>query len=472
MNYVITLPLKTEIWQEHILEKRSNIGRHIYNCCLKEIMKRFRKLKKDKEYRNIINSNDKKLKLSTLKQLDEKYKLSKFSLNKFVKNIAIRFKKNIGSQMAQEISERAYSSYHNLRFGNAKNVYYKKYGEFYSLREKTNKTGLRYDKNNNVITWLGLIIPVIIKKNDNYILHSLKDKIKYCRLIRKEIKGKYKYYIQITIEGVPYLKHKIGTDNVGIDIGTSTIGVVSDNKVILDRLAYGLDNIDKEKRVLQRKLDRSRRNNNPNKYNSDGTIKKSNTKWTYSNNYKKIRAKLKEIQRKLKDKRKLSHNKLANKILELGIKVKVEDMNYQGLQKRSKKTEKNDKGKFKKKKRYGKSLLNYAPAMLLTILDNKLRYYGEKLIKIDTIKVKASQYNHIENTYIKKKLSKRWNILGTDKVQRDLYSAFIIKNVKEDLKSIDRDKMIREYNKFLELHNKEIERIKNSDIKTLKCMGF
>ena len=148
-------------------------------------------------------------------------------------------------------------------------------------------------------------------------------------------------------------------------------------------------------------------------------------------------------------------------------------MNYQGLQKRSKKTEISEKTKkYKRKKRYGKSLLNYAPAMLLTILDTKLKYYGERLIKIDTINVKASQYNHIEDSYNKKSLSERWNILGKDKVQRDLYSAFIIKNVKDDLKSIDRDKMIKEYSKFLELHNKEIERIKNSDIKTLKCMGF
>ena len=254
MNYVITLPLNTEIWQEHILEKRSNIGRHIYNCCLKEIMKRFRKLKKDKEYRNIINSNDKKLKSSILKQLDEKYKLSKFSLNKFVKDMAIRYNKNIGSQMAQEISERAYSAYYTLRFGNAKNVYYKKYGEFYSLREKTNKTGLMFKKDKNIVVWNGLTIPVIIKNNDKYILYSLKDKIKYCRLIRKEIKGKYKYYIQITIEGVPYLKHKVGTDEVGIDIGTSTIGIVSDNKVILDRLAYGLDNIDREKDYYKENL--------------------------------------------------------------------------------------------------------------------------------------------------------------------------------------------------------------------------
>jgi len=33
-NYVLTLGLKTELWQEHILEKRLNIARMIYNSCL------------------------------------------------------------------------------------------------------------------------------------------------------------------------------------------------------------------------------------------------------------------------------------------------------------------------------------------------------------------------------------------------------------------------------------------------------
>lgn len=39
-NYALTLGLKTELWQEHILEKRLNIARTIYNSCLGEILKR------------------------------------------------------------------------------------------------------------------------------------------------------------------------------------------------------------------------------------------------------------------------------------------------------------------------------------------------------------------------------------------------------------------------------------------------
>jgi hypothetical protein len=84
-------------------------------------------------------------------------------------------------------------------------------------------------------------------------------------------------------------------------------------------------------------------------------------------------------------------------------------MNFAGLQKRAKKTEKNDKGKFKRKKRFGKSLANKAPSMLLSIINRKLGYYGEQLIKIDTSETKASQFNHFDGTYTKKSLSQRWN---------------------------------------------------------------
>ena len=52
------------------------------------------------------------------------------------------------------------------------------------------------------------------------------------------------------------------------------------------------DNIEKEKRMLRRKLDRQRRSNNPNKYNENGTIKSGNkNKWHKSNKYIKTQNK-------------------------------------------------------------------------------------------------------------------------------------------------------------------------------------
>ena len=58
-NYVLALALKTELWQEHILEKRLNIARMIYNSCLSEILKRHRKMINSSEYKEISNLDKK-----------------------------------------------------------------------------------------------------------------------------------------------------------------------------------------------------------------------------------------------------------------------------------------------------------------------------------------------------------------------------------------------------------------------------
>lgn len=64
------------------------------------------------------------------------------------------------------------------------------------------------------------------------------------------------------------------------------------------------------------------------------------------------------------------HNMLVNEVLETcGTNIRSEKMSYKGLQKRSKNTEKSEKtGKYKRKKRFGGSILNHAPSLFLQIL--------------------------------------------------------------------------------------------------------
>ena len=145
-------------------------------------------------------------------------------------------------------------------------------------------------------------------------------------------------------------------------------------------------------------------------------------------------------------------------------------MNFSGLAKKSTKTEKNNKGRFKRKKRFGRSIANRAPSMLLGIINRKLSYYGKCLIKIDTWSAKASQFNHFDGTYNKKKLSQRWNDFNGIRVQRDLYSAFLIMNVAEDLKSFDIDKCNERFENFYQLHNLEVERL--SGHRNLSSIGI
>ena len=262
------------------------------------------------------------------------------------------------------------------------------------------------------------------------------------------------------------IKRYIGEGDVGLDIGTQTIAIASKNDVKIYELADRVQNIENEKLKLLRRLDRSRRKSNPENYNEDGTIKKQGNKkvvWIKSNRYVRGQNKLKELYRKQADVRKYQHECLANEILEQGDTVYVETMNYKSLQKRAKNTTVNEKtGKINKKKRFGKSLANKAPAMLLTILDRKLNYCNKQLIKIDTWSVKASQYDHNEDNYKKKKLSDRWNILSGINVQRDMYSAFLIMNVNDDLKSINKEKCKQRFERFITLHNVEVNRLRGS----------
>ena len=437
-NFIVQFPLKTEKYQEDILNRRFEIGRKIYNSLVNVTQKRYKEMMKTKKYRNLLSSltGNKKTDKTIWKQIDEmrkQYGLSEYSFHEDVKQMQKHFKENMDSFTAQKIATELWKSYDKLFYGNGKKVYYKKYGELNSLEGKSNKTGIRF-KDDRII-WNGLKIPVIINYDNYYEYQAMQSVICYGRIVRKFVRNKDKFYVQIVFKGNPpvkvdtetgEIKHPIGNGDVGIDIGTSTIAIASESDVKILELADRVQNMENQKQKLLRKMDRSRRATNPNNYHEDGTIKKQGNKkvvWKKSNHYMKYQNELKELYRKQADIRKYQHECLANYIVSLGNKVYVEKMNFVGLGRRAKNTEKNDKGKFKKKKRFGKSLANKAPSMLLTIIDRKLNYFGEELIEINTFEAKASQFNHFDGTYTKKLLSQRWNDFDGIKIQRDMYTA-------------------------------------------------
>ena len=473
-NFVVEFPLKTEKYQEDILNKRFEIGRQIYNSLVNVTQKRYKEMIKTKKYRNLISllTGNKKTDKEFWKQINDirkQYGMSEYSFHEDVKMMQKHFKDNIDSFTSQKIATTLWKSYEKLFFGNGKRVYFKRYGELNSLEGKSNKTGIRLI--NNILIWNGLKIPVSIDYNNYYEYQAMQCEICYNRIVRKYVRNKYKFYVQIVFKGISpvkvdtktgEIKHCIGDGDVGLDIGTRTVAISSQTDVKILELADRVQNIENQKRKLLRKMDRSIRATNPNNYNEDGTIKKQGNKkviWNKSNHYIKYQNELKEVYRKQADIRKYQHECLANYIVSLGNKVYVEKMNFAGLQKRAKNTEKNDKGKFKRKKRFGKSLANKAPSMLLNIINRKLNYFGKKLIEIDTFEAKASQFNHFDGTYTKKSLSQRWNDFNGIKIQRDLYSAFLIMNIADDLKNFDISKCNERFENFYRLHNLEVERL-------------
>lgn len=475
-SYVLTLKLKTNKSDIVALEKYFELSRKLYNALLSEGLKRFRLMRESKLYQQARKETDKKIKNSLFKQAEEYANYGKFALNKYSTSLRVNEFKDIDANTVQALSARVIKTIDKMRFGGAKKVNFIKYNEMYSIEGLTNRQGIRF--RDGILCFNDLVLECIVRKNDKYAQLSLQDKIKYSRIVKKQKGNRNLYYVQLVLTGIPPKKREIVCGEVGIDIGTQTIAIVSDNKTKLLELAEGINDIQNIKTRLSRKLDRQRRANNPNKYNDDGTININNRdKWIKSENYIKTQNKLRDIQSKMAGIRKQSHEELANYVLSLGNIIKVENMNYSGLKARSKNTTINKKtGKYNKKKRFGKSLANKAPGMFLEVLNRKLKYEKLWLFKINTYKVKASQYNPFTDEYVKKKLSQRWNEFDDFNIQRDLMSGLIIKNViiddKMKLDTIDRDKLLSEFDNFKELHDKEIIRIKNSDNRLISSMGI
>ena len=246
-SYILTLRLKTEKYQEDELNKRFEKCRKIYNSCITELLKRYNHMRESKAYQNNCKSKDKD-RNKVFNELNVKYGLTEYSLYGFVVPMYNYF--NIDSKTAQAMASRAFSAFQKLMFHQANRVNYIKYNELYSIEGKTNAQGIKY--RDGIIQWNKLNIPVVIKNNDIYAQMAIQNRVKYCRIVKKEIKGKIKFYIQLVLEGIPptkvnkygELKGQIGQGLVGIDIGTRTIAFSSQYDVKLLELAPNVNNID------------------------------------------------------------------------------------------------------------------------------------------------------------------------------------------------------------------------------------
>lgn len=481
-SFVVSLRLLPTKEDEQELECRFRAGAHLYNLCVKEARKRVHKLLKDAEYKARRKAySDTKEEQEALFEIRARYGLAgSYSLESYIKEGRKKFSKHLDSSTCAKISMAVWSATANFLFKDGEQIHFKKVRDFRSMESKNNIQGIRFREDH--VEWRGLNIPIRVRKKDVYIKQCFQNhRIKYCRIHRKWHKHKWRYYVELIMEGIPPLKERrMGKGRVGIDIGTSTIAAVSEADVLFKELNDGIESIDREIRCLNRKADRQRRANNPDNYNENDTIKKDNRnfhkRWKVSHNQKLTYDKIKELYQKRSNKLSQFQNQLANEIVTMGDEIVIETMNFQALQKKAKKTEKSKKtGRYKKKKRFGKSISIHAPSQLVGKVKRRLAYFGGTLLEIKTTKMRASQYNHITGEYMSSDLNKRWKELIPDLwIQRDLYSAFLLFNVKDE-ETIDDKLCMQTFDNFYDSHNRLIDELKQQKKEGKhfpSCMGI
>lgn len=422
-TYTVCLPLQTTKTDERELHIRMDAARQLYNAALSKGLKIISLIKQSKEWTKAKKISNSKQRSELFKQAIQKYNFTKSLLEqttcKCKNNTWIKYKLDAHTQ--QKIAERAFLALKEYLLRKRGKPKFKKYGTIHSVESKTNISGIKY--RDGTIVWKGLDIPIIFDSRDKtgWQRQILSDRTKFCRIIKKEMKGRWVFYVHLIQEGTaPQRKNReIGSKIVGLDIGPSTIAAISDDDAILEPFCSSISHPWNELRKQQRQQDRSRKVTNPDNYNEDGTVKKGSKKWKRSNRYKRRQAKIRENQRKLASERNRSHGELVNRIVRQGILVKTEGVSYKGWQ----------------KSWFGKSMTVTAPSMFQEKLKKRLEAVGGELLEIRTYKTKLSQYDHTTNDYEKKALSERIHRFRdgqTKSVQRDLYSAFLARHCSED----------------------------------------
>lgn len=350
------------------------------------------------------------------KRARERYDFSEYALHSYSTSLRQSWiGEHIDSNTAQKLASRAYKAVEKILFGQAKKVRFKGKNQMDSVEGKSNKSGIRWKGES--VEWGGLQLLALITNHDPVILHGLNSKVKYVRLVRRKVSGKNRFYVQLVCEGKPFVKPKntLGAGNVGLDLGPSTIAVVSESDAYLKQFASALAFQDKQIRWLQRRMDRSRRATNPSNYNCNGTLKKGKKTWNSSLSYLKLRTAKANKERKLAAHRQSLHGQLVNSILRTGDAIKLEKLSYKAWQ-----------------KLFGRSVSKRAPGMFVSHLKSKAERAGGNVVEIPTHSTKLSQTCQCGRVKKKAQKEREHKCICGVHAQRDLYSALLAKHIEPD----------------------------------------
>jgi hypothetical protein len=469
-SYVVSTKVQLPESITNRLEKSFRISNSAYNEALSFGLNRFETLKRNSEYQELLKARRPvAAKLAALKKAKKKdkaltkqvkdydnalfelrkaYSLTEFGLSAHL----IQQRRKPGSpyqQMSaseiQVIAGQAYKTLEKVLFYQIKPHKVRFRSKFdldvsYRNRVNTEATRLVPSDRKGIAYRLYIhkkstFVDIPDKAFNKYQQLSLmrSEKIKYVQIVRKTIRGKKVYYLQIVCQGFPPSKTSKGEGVVGIDPGISTVAFASPTEVALvDLVPTTITQKEKLLKKLDRKIERSRRVNNPECYDECGEIKKGARFKRPSNRQLHLRNRRRNVYRSLSEERKKIQGQLINRLISQASSIRIEELGVKGLQRRSRDIRINPKtNRPYSKKRYGKAIFRAAPSAFRTALETRASQLGIGIEVISPKDVKPSQYNHITQTFDKKSLSTRVYDLSDEYtgVQRDLYSAFLIEHI-------------------------------------------
>ena len=492
-SFIVKAKLHLQDNVKNHLNKSFHIADSAYNETLNFGLKRFSAMKKNERYQELLDLRRELAKIekptksqkAQTKEINEElgkirmnYGLTKYQLALWLLGRRKQTKayQHLNSGELQVIAENAYQTLTQVIFYKTKPEKLKfrsKYSLDHSFRNRVNNTGtiLLVSEKPDIAyhlyihkrsTFIDIPVSTFTEYQQEQLLCA--DKIKYVQIISKIIRGRQIFYLQIVCQGIPVTKIQKGEGVTGIDPGISTVAYVAkDSCELVDLVPKDFARKERLIQNLSSKIERSRRVNNPEAYNADGTRKKNVRFNPLSKRARRLAVRRQTAYRKLTEERRKIQGQLVNRIVSQSSIIKIEELNVKGLQKRKRETRINPKtGRPFSKKRYGKTVFKAAPGQFRTLLVQRAHSTECKVDVISPKKTKPSQYNHITGEFEKKELKIRiYNLTDeiTD-VQRDLYSAFLIAHIEND--EYLNEQLIENFDTFYENMKEQLHKLRQN----------
>jgi putative transposase len=398
---------------------RFNCGTILYNACLRETLDRAGAMRADPRWvkaRTLPKGDPDRKRL--FGEAREAAGFTRYAVASF--GSAMRtgwLREGVAAQEAQDLAVRAYRATERHVYARAGRPRFKAVRRgIRCLASKDGHGSIRLAPDGRHLRWgADLIAPLVTDPGNPVHGHALAvidaGGVLSARVIRRVVKGRWYYYAQVVCDGRPLRRYQAGDGKVGLDLGPSAVGIVSDDGAWLEKFCDGLDVNQAEVRRLQRKLDRQHRKGSPDCFDAKGRHRKGGCEWVRSGQARATAVRLAEAGRRKAEHRKSLHGNLANRVLGQGTEIHVEDLS-----------------KIPWQKMWGRSVGFRAPGMFEAVVARKAVNAGGTVTMINPYAGRLSQTCTC-GAVVRKPLSLRVHACGCGIAeQRDVWSAFLARH--------------------------------------------
>ena len=212
--FVVKLKLRVDSAGRRVLARDFLFALQLRNATLSTVLKRDRKMKQSAEWKEICELPKGPERNQRFQKIRKDYGLS--SANDFEKILKAHAeksgrKKQLNSNLGQIIADDLYRSYADWLFHKKGRPRFRGRNRgLHSLRGKNNATGVVWKHQERSVRYGKKLYKAVIDPKDRYVQEALADpkdpskprRVRYCALVRKQIRGKEVFYVHLVLDGV------------------------------------------------------------------------------------------------------------------------------------------------------------------------------------------------------------------------------------------------------------------------------